>query len=232
MKIQDRYNSIDQSKLPKELQNILQSMKKKSKNFLDKKVNSIFEPQLNRIVKGLKDRYSESIKGEKVISKSSKKSINFPKNKPLLEDGGKLDDVSEAIYYANVKNKKIRTSFGDKTLIGLRSMISNDNYSPKEITDAIFDELVKSGRIPTGYGSKTKEGLFQMIKLARYEKGGKLKGRKKFTALQTTESLVDEYLKKQKAQNALFQLATKPYKDVKFPSGVEMKSKTHKTQLL
>tara|TARA_R100000908_G_C3751130_1_gene145715 strand:+ start:733 stop:1005 length:273 start_codon:yes stop_codon:yes gene_type:complete len=79
----------------------------------------------------------------------------------------KLNDVVEAIFHYNSKNKKIKTGFGDFTILGLSNMISNDSYEVEEIANAIFDTNNKKGKIETGFGDKTLEGLINMIKSIR-----------------------------------------------------------------
>ncbi len=63
MDIKDKYESIDQSKLSPEINHVLKAMKRKSKNFSVTKYNNIFEPQLDKMIAGLKRKYPESIKG-------------------------------------------------------------------------------------------------------------------------------------------------------------------------
>ena len=93
-----------------------------------------------------------------------------------FDNGGSITDVTDAIFYPNQKNGKIKTGFGDKTKEGLFAMISSVNYDAKEISDAIFEFNEKSDRIKTGFGSKTKQGLTEMIKNVRntFAEGGSL----------------------------------------------------------
>jgi hypothetical protein len=94
----------------------------------------------------------------------------------IFEQGGNITDVTDAIFFPNQKNGKIKTSFGDKSKEGLFAMISNVNYYPEEISNAIFEFNEKSGKINTGFGNKTKEGLTEMIKSVRntFAQGGSL----------------------------------------------------------
>jgi hypothetical protein len=86
------------------------------------------------------------------------------KFKQYATGGDLITETADSIFYANAKNGKIKTSFGDKTKEGLLNMLTNVNYDRNEIVDAIFDANEKNGKINTGFGTKTKEGLSQMIK--------------------------------------------------------------------
>jgi len=93
--------------------------------------------------------------------------------------GGGVDDevmeVSKAIFDSNNKRGKISTSFGSKSLDGLKSMIENTNYTSEEIANSIFYNNDKKGKISTSWGDKTYEGLLNMINNSRgnkYANGG------------------------------------------------------------
>ena len=105
----------------------------------------------------------------------------FMGNTKMATGGDLITETADSIFYANAKNGKIKTSFGDKTKEGLLNMLTNVNYDRSEIVDAIFDANEKNGKINTGFGTKTKEGLSQMIKNMQntFATGGALIGNQK-----------------------------------------------------
>jgi hypothetical protein len=105
-------------------------------------------------------KYSEREWAEKF----NPRAYEFMGKRKMANGGDLITETADAIFYANVKNGKIKTSFGDKTKEGLLNMLTNVNYDRSEIVDAIFDSNEKNGKINTGFGAKTKEGLSQMIK--------------------------------------------------------------------
>lgn len=107
------------------------------------------------------------------VNRADKYAPNYPKNKPFLEKGGDLKEISEAIFLSNAKKGRIETTFGSKTLAGLMAMIENIAYSPLEITNALFGDSTK--RLATTWGEKSKVGIEEMITKARnFDDGGEV----------------------------------------------------------
>jgi hypothetical protein len=79
-------------------------------------------------------------------------------------------EVSKAIFDSNNKRGRMSTSFGSKSLEGLKSMIENTNYTSEEIANSIFYNNDKKGKILTSWGDKTYEGLLNMINNSRGNK--------------------------------------------------------------
>jgi hypothetical protein len=92
------------------------------------------------------------------------------------KDGGEVGEnkdvlkVAKAIFDNNNKKGKIKTSFGDKTLVGLKAMIENTNYDSEEIASSIFSVNEKKGKISTSFGDKYYGGLLAMINHSRANK--------------------------------------------------------------
>lgn len=224
MTLKQKYNGIDQSKLPKSIVKVLKGIEKKTNGFEDSKANRAFESKIDTIRKGLEKKYPEaldkSLPKNESKAKSAKKSIlsfiendpilkgirgtdiirdkdrkakasgkrisksgnvyyeyrenrtdryapEFPKNKPFLEKGGSLDEITEAIFYGNARGGRMETSFGEKTRTGVMEMIRNVEYGAQEIAKAFFGSKGKTDRINTGWGSKSLQGLTEMIEKAR-----------------------------------------------------------------
>ena len=92
-----------------------------------------------------------------------------------FKDGGEVGNedvlkVAKAIFDNNNKKGKIKTSFGDKTFVGLKAMIENTNYDSEEIASSIFSVNEKKGKISTSFGDKYYGGLLAMINHARANK--------------------------------------------------------------
>lgn len=138
-----------------------------------------------------KDRQRDALPAGKRTSVNGKTYYEYRANRAdwnprlRLAMGGAIEGealkVAEAIYSSNNKKGKVSTSYGDKTLEGLKSMIENTNYSSKEIADSIFFDNEKKGKISTSFGDKTYEGLLAMINHSReskFVKGGAIEGKK------------------------------------------------------
>ena len=92
-----------------------------------------------------------------------------------FKDGGEVGSedvlkVAKAIFDNNNKKGKIKTSFGDKTFVGLKAMIENTNYDSEEIASSIFSVNEKKGKISTSFGDKYYGGLLAMINHSRANK--------------------------------------------------------------
>jgi hypothetical protein len=93
-----------------------------------------------------------------------------------FKDGGEVEEnedvlkVAKAIFDNNNKKGKIKTSFGDKTLVGLKAMIENTNYDSEVIASSIFSVNEKKGKISTSFGDKYYGGLLAMINHSRANK--------------------------------------------------------------
>ncbi len=92
---------------------------------------------------------------------------NYPKDTPLLANGGEVKSVVDALFEFNEKRGKLNTSFGAKTKEGITALIENENYSSEEVAKAIFYSNNKKEKISTGYGDKSFFGLQDMIERAR-----------------------------------------------------------------
>jgi hypothetical protein len=117
------------------------------------------------------------VKGHKKVG-SGKDSVNIDNVDVSMAKGGKVDEIADALFDYNSNRKgKIKTSFGDKTITGLRAMISNKNYSDDELAQAIFEPNQKRGRIETDYGTKTLKGVTEMISQVEKFEGGAINDR-------------------------------------------------------
>ena len=136
-----------------------------------------YEESINESKDNMKKTSLRAIKeslitdGRKPVSKRSIYLFNESKKKALTESFANnitesVDDVVDALFNTLETKGKIRTSFGDKTKVGLKDMIENLDNDLEDVVDAIFVNA-KKGKISTGMGDKTRQGLRAMIKNAR-----------------------------------------------------------------
>lgn len=86
MTFKEKYNSIDQSKLPENAKSYMADFKKDSDNFTNKQAMALMMPVLDRFIKGLKDSgYGDAIKGG---AKKETKKAETPKEmaKEIVEE--------------------------------------------------------------------------------------------------------------------------------------------------
>jgi hypothetical protein len=139
MTILKKYNSIDQTKIPKDVSDVLKGMKSKSKNFTVESFNEVFEPQLDKIIISLKEKHPESIKGDSEKKKTTPIQT-FPKVIYIFSDL-ESQDVNNHILRLTEELKKYKKENPKSNLV-----IVEEDYiepikapEPKSVQDKKYD---------------------------------------------------------------------------------------------
>ena len=188
MTIKQKYNGIDQSKLPTSIKKVLYGIKKKTNNFEDSKANNELESKIDKIRTDLKTKYPEALDKSKPASKTKAKSAERSIRKlitddPILKGFSGSDIIRDKDRKAKPSGKRI-----SKTGNVYYEYRENrtDRYAPEfpknkpflakggsleDISESIFFANSKKGKMETSFGDKTLVGITAMIRNIEYSAG-------------------------------------------------------------